>query len=376
MDLTEYRKEFPILQKKIYLNTCSLGALSLRSRRYVQTFLDQWDEYGASAWYSIWLNECASVRSLLAQLLNADESEIALGHSISTLLGSIASCFSFEDRNEVIVTELDFPTANYQWLAKWFNGASITVLHSDNRISIPLERYASAISEKTAAVSTSSVFFTSGAIQDIAAINDAARKKGAVCIIDAYQSVGQIPIDIRTMNIDILLSGGLKWLLGGPGITFACVRKDLITTLKPTMVGWFGAKNQFAFNAEYFEPAEEARRFETGTPSVASVAAFKGGLEIILEIGVENIRTAASALIEELIILLQKYGFELLITDNPDERAAIVMIKHPNPAAAVSELQKRNIIVDYRKEYIRVSPYFYNTSEEIETFVETLQEVT
>lgn len=375
MDFSEYRREFPILQNKIYLNTCSLGTLSLRSREYVQTYLAQWDEYGASAWYSLWMNDIAEVRNMIAKILHADEDEIALGHSISTLLSTVASCFRFDDRKKIVVTSLDFPTANYQWLAKEPLGAHTHVLHSPDGIHIPLEKFQKAIDDETALVSTSHVFFTSGQVQDIAAINTIAREHGTICIVDAYQSVGQVPVNVREMGIDMLVSGGLKWLLGGPGITFLYVRKDLASSLQPTSIGWFGVKNQFEFSPEHIDLDDNARRFETGTPSVAALAALKGGLEIILEIGLDTIHNAAKQITEELIERLQKAGFALRIASNPSDRSAIVMIPHPDPAFAVGALSERNIIVDHRKDCIRVSPYFYNNSKDIEIFVTALQEV-
>ena len=127
-NLSDYRKEFPVFSHSIYLNSCSLGALLDRSREYIQTFLKQWDSYGTSAWYSTWINELETVRTMIAHLLNANYREIALGHSISTLLGTIASCFDFTDQKRVVVSELDFPTANYQWLARKHQGVETEVI--------------------------------------------------------------------------------------------------------------------------------------------------------------------------------------------------------------------------------------------------------
>ncbi|KPK96306.1 hypothetical protein AMJ80_00710 [bacterium SM23_31] len=375
MDLSEYRSEFPILKNKIYLNTCSLGALSRRSREYVKTYLAQWDEFGASAWYSLWMNDIAAVRNMIAEILHADKDEIALGHSISTLLSTVASCFRYDDREKIVVTELDFPTANYQWFAKESLGARIEMLSSPDSVHIPLEKFQEAIDDKTLLVSTSHVFFTSGQIQDIATINTIARRHGALCIVDAYQSVGQVPVRVHDMGIDILVSGGLKWLLGGSGITFLYVRKDLASSLQPSSIGWFGVSNQFEFAPDRINLIDSTRRFETGTPSVAALAAFKGGLEIILEIGLENIHKAAKQISEELVERLKKAGFNPCVAENPTERSAIVMVPHPDPSSAVGALSKRNIIVDFRKGCIRVSPYFYNSSEDIEKFVFALKEI-
>lgn len=375
MDLSEYRSQFPILQRKNYLNTCSLGALSRLSRSYVENFLNQWDEHGASAWYKLWIEELETVKRLIGKIIRADESEIALGHSISSILGSIGSSIDFTRRNKVVATDLDFPTSNYQWLAKEPLGVRTSIINSEDKVRIRLDQYRDAVEESTALVSTSHVFFTSGYIQNIEEINTIARNNGALCIIDAYQSAGQVVVDVHGIKIDMLMGGGLKWLLGGPGITFCYVRKGIIDSLQPTSAGWFGTKDQLAFHPDTISFHDDARRFETGTPALASVLAFKGGLEIVSEIGVENIRKATKRLTEELIERLKTAGFSLLTGENAEDRSAIVMIHKKNPEPIVNALRDRDIIVDYRKQCIRVSPYFYNTSEDLDKFVSALQEL-
>ncbi len=375
MDLNEIRNEFPILGKTIYMNSCSLGALSKRSRQYVNDYLDLWDRMGASAWYEKWMSAIDSVRSMYAKVLGADESEIALGQNISGLLSSLGSCFDLKEKNGIVITDMDFPTSNYQWLAKRDAGAEVNIIESDDRIHIPVEEFSKVITGNTSIVSTSHVFFLSGYIQDIARINGYAKENNALCVIDAYQSVGQVPVNVRDMDIDVLLGGGLKWLLGGSGITFMYVKKDLIGDLRPTITGWFGVKDQFNFDQTDFTYHDDARRFETGTPPVAAVVAAKGGLELVLEFGLENIWKMTREITGELIHLLQKENIELRIPEKKEDRSAIVMAVHPDPVPVVRALAERNIIVDYRKDCIRISPYFYNNSEDIEKFVKALKEV-
>ncbi|MCP4724585.1 MAG: aminotransferase class V-fold PLP-dependent enzyme [bacterium] len=375
MNLNEIRKEFPILEDKVYMNSCSLGALSKRSRQYVIDYLDLWDKMGASAWYEKWMGAIGEVKSMFAAVLGADESEIALGQHISGLLSSLGSCCDFKDRNGIVITDMDFPTSNYQWLAKKDLGADVSIIESDDRIYIPESEFERTIDNNTAIVSTSHVFFLSGYIQDIAKINAYARDKSALCVIDAYQSVGQVPVNVKEMNIDVLLGGGLKWLLGGSGITFMYIKKELIKSLKPTITGWFGVKDQFNFGQTDFTYHDDARRFETGTPPVAAVVAAKGGLELVLEIGLENIWKMTKEITEELIHHLKKAGIKLRIPESSSERSAIVMAVHPDPAPVVRALAERNIIVDYRKDCIRISPYFYNNSEDVENFVKNLKEL-
>src|SRR5204863_428551 len=160
---------------------------------------------------------------------------------------------------------------------------------------------ARAVDERTALVATSHVYFTSGAIQDIRAVAQAAHARGALCLIDAYQSVGQVPCDVRAADVDFLTAGGLKWLLGGPGIVFLYARAELARRLEPGIAGWFGHKRQFAFEPRVLERHDDARRFELGTPSLAAIYTQLGGLEYIEEIGVPAIRDVTAALTEDLI---------------------------------------------------------------------------
>ncbi len=377
MNIDEIRKEFPILQNKVYLNSCSLGALSKKSRSYVMDYLDLWDKMGASAWYEQWMGAIDDVRRMVAQVLGADTDEIALGQSISGILSSLGSCFDFgnENKNEIVLTDMDFPTANYQWFAKEPLGAKNILVESPDRIHVSVDDIQQKINEKTALISTSHVFFLSGYIQDIKRINEYARQEEAICIFDAYQSVGQVPVDVHEMDIDALACGGLKWLLGGSGITYLYVKKELAKILNPTIAGWFGVENQFDFEQCKLSLLENTKKFETGTPSASAIVAAKGGLEMYLDIGQDEIFKATKNITEELIHLLQKEGFELRVHADSNKRSSIVMIVHDNPGPVVLELAKRDIIVDYRKDCIRVSPYFYNNSEDLEKLVKNLVDI-
>src|SRR5438128_6270940 len=288
--LARYRSEFPIFRDRIYLNTCSLGALGERTRRRVAEFLDVWDARGAAAWYDVWWAALAELRARYAGVIGATAEEVALAPSISVALSSVAEALDYERRPKVVVTSLDFPTVAYQWLAKRPRGVEVVVVESPDQISVPVEAIARAVDERTALVATSHVYFTSGAIQDIRAVTDAARRCGALTLIDAYQSVGQVPVDVKATGVDLLTAGGLKWLLGGPGIVFLYVREALARRLAPGIAGRLGHRNHFAYEPRSLELHDDARRFELGTPSLAAVYAQLGGLDYIEEIRVPAIR--------------------------------------------------------------------------------------
>src|SRR6266516_3079186 len=269
--LARYRSEFPIFRDRIYLNTCSLGALGERARNKVVEFLDLWQARGASAWYDVWWAALSELRARYARVIGAAPEEIALAPSISVALSAVAESLDYARRPKVVVTSLDFPTVAYQWLAKRGRGIELVVVESPDQVSVPVEAIARAVDERTALVATSHVYFTSGAIQDIAAVAEAAHRRGALVLVDAYQSVGQLPVDVKATGVDFLTAGGLKWLLGGPGIVFLYAREEQARRLAPQIAGWFGHKNQFAFDPHSLELHDDARRFELGTPSLAAI---------------------------------------------------------------------------------------------------------
>jgi len=228
------------------------------------------------------------------------------------------------------------------------------------------------VDERTALVATSHVYFTSGAIQDIKAVVDAAHKRGALALIDAYQSVGQVPVDARAAGVDFLTAGGLKWLLGGPGIVFLYAREELARRLEPTVAGWFGHRDQFAFDSRTLAFHEDARRFELGTPALAAIYAQLGGLEYVEETGVPAIRQVTGELTEDLIDRARAAGFTPKVAAEAATRSAIVMLPVPDPAGAVRHLADGGVIADARPGHVRLSPFFYNLQDDHVTALERL----
>ena len=372
LGLASYRGEFPIFKDSVYLNTCSLGALGERSRRKVAEFLDIWQRRGASAWYDVWWEALTDLRARYGRIVNARANEVALAPSISVALSAVAESIDYSRRPKVVITSLDFPTVAYQWLAKAKQGVELVVVESPDRISVPVESIARAVDDRTALVVTSHVYFTSGAIQDITRVAETAHAHGALCLIDAYQAVGQIPVDVQATGVDALVAGGLKWLLGGPGIVFLYVDEAVARRLEPKISGWFGQRDQFAFDPRALTFHDDARRFELGTPSLAAVYAQLGGLEYIEEIGIPGIREATAALTEDLIATARAAGFNPKVAADPQQRSAIVMIPMPDPAASVRHLAAGGVIADTRPGHVRFSPFFYNVQDDHVRAIERL----
>jgi kynureninase len=368
----DYRAEFPIFRRSIYLNSCSLGALSTRSRAKVAEYLDLWETRGAAAWYEIWWAALAELRSRYARLIGAAEGSIALHPNVSTALTAVAESLDYRRRPKVVVTSLDFPTIAYQWLARAGEGVEVAIVESPDGVGVPVEAIARAIDDRTAMVATSHVFFTSGAIQDVRALADAAHRKGALLLVDGYQAAGQLPVDVEELDADFYCSGGLKWLLGGAGVAFMYARPELWPTLAPRASGWFAHREQFRFDPRTLELHDDARRLEAGTPPLMPVYAQLGGLEIIEELGAREIRRRTMALAEDLIELARAAGLRPRVAPTPEERTAIVMLPSADPAAAVRRLAEAGIVADSRPGHVRISPYFYNVPDDHRAAIERL----
>jgi selenocysteine lyase/cysteine desulfurase len=357
--LAGYRDEFPVFQHTTYLNSCSLGALPRRGRAALQTYLDEWERWGASAWYDRWLPAMERLRAGYGRVIGAAPETISLHPSISSALSVVGEALDYRSRPKVVTTSLDFPTIPYQWQAKQSRGVEVVIVESPDGITIPLEGLAAAIDERTALVATSHVFFTSGAIQDIQAVSRLARSRGALLLVDGYHAAGQVPVGVAALDVDFYCSGGLKWLLGGSGIAFLYTRPTLLGGLEPAIAGWFGHAAQFRFDPRALERAQGGRRLELGTPSVASIYAQLAGLELLEEIGLPAIHQITRGLTRDLIELALDMGLAPKVA--PDgQQSGIVMLPRPDAAADVRRLAAAGFVVDARPGHLRVSPYFYN----------------
>ncbi|MDQ7843082.1 MAG: aminotransferase class V-fold PLP-dependent enzyme [Armatimonadota bacterium] len=364
-----WREEFPIFTRRLYYNTCSLCALARPVAAAVRAFLDQWEEWGASAWYGPWLAEIDALRAAFARLIGAAADEVAIFPSITAALTAVASAYDYRARPKVVLSDREFPTTVYQWLAKADRGVDVHLLRSPDPLTVPVDLYARAVDGRTQLVVASHVYFTSGAIQDLGALAAVAHAQGAHLLVDAYQSVGQLPTDVRATGVDFLVSGGLKWLLGGPGVAYLYARREVAASMRPADVGWFAHRNQFAFDVHRFEYADGARRFEGGTPAVGAVYAARAGMAIVEEIGVARLRERQVALLDHLVEAARAHGLHPRVPARLRDLAGIVTIPREDPAAVVAALRERQVVVDYRPGVVRLSPYFYNTPEDGERVV-------
>ncbi|HEY6960188.1 MAG TPA: aminotransferase class V-fold PLP-dependent enzyme [Candidatus Limnocylindria bacterium] len=367
-----WRDEFPIARELVYLNNCSLTPLPRRGRERIERFAREWTELGGRAWYDHWIGEYEALRADIARVLGADGDEIAIEPNVSAGLVGIASTIDYAARPKVVVADLDFPTDGHAFHAVAPRGARVEFVRSPDRVRVPLELFERAVDERTAAVCTGHVYFTSGYIQDVKALAEICHRKGALLIVDAYQSIGAFPFDVHSSGVDYLVGGTLKWLMGGPGIAFLYARRDVADAAHPSAVGWWGVADPFEFDIEHLRPGAGARRFEYGTPAVAAIYAARAGIELLGEVGIASVRERHQLLSQRLLDGARAQGWTARCPLDARERTSIVTLEHPDPHAAVEALRAKGVICDTRPGLIRLSPHYFNTLEEMDRALEAL----
>ena len=379
-DLSRYRDEFPITSQRTYLISASLGPLAKRTRALAEEHLDLWGKLGPEElWFSYGMPRLEECRSSFARLIGADADEIAVVPSVSSGLSSIATCLDLAERSKIVLTDMDFPTNHYVWRAQERRGAELSVVRSPDGIRVEADDVVAQIDDRTALVNVNRVLFESSWIMDMDPIVEAARADGAYTLIDDFHGSGIVPIDVHEMGVDFLLSGALKWLCGGQGIAFLYVRRELIQDLDPLVVGWFGTKEFFNFERDALRLRDDARRFETGTPTLPQAWTASGGLSIILEVGVERIRERNQELTRRIIERTDESDMELLSPREDERRGGLVRLRVPGGTdaakKALHDLFAKDVVLDQRGDALRISPHFFNTEDEIDHCFDTLRSV-
>jgi kynureninase len=359
------RSEFPLLDRFIYLNACSLGPLPRSGRAALDLYARAWDEQGTPAWYSDWLPLLAGFRERIGELLGAPAGSTAIAPSVSVALTTLATGLPLpEGRNKVLIGELDFPTIGHQWLSR--PQYEVEFVPSRDGMTIPPQAFAERIDARTALVATTHLFYTTGYLQDVRSIADAAHAAGALCIVDGYQTCGCVPIDVKAMGCDAFVGGCLKWLSGGPGSAFLYVRPDLVTQVRPQGTGWFATRDPFSFTLQELVFADDARRLETGTWAVPSHYAGLAGLELILEVGVANIQERLRDLTGRILERCDEAGVRTFTPHERERRCGIVTLECERPEEVEAALHADGVIVDSRPGRVRLSPHWCVTDGELE----------
>ncbi|MDQ3752118.1 MAG: aminotransferase class V-fold PLP-dependent enzyme [Actinomycetota bacterium] len=373
-----FRDEFPVTGRRTYLISASLGPLSRRSRLLAEEHLDLWERLGPEElWFDHGFPRLDECRSSFATLIGAAPHEIAIVSSVSAGLSSIASCLDFRLRPKVVLSALDFPTNHHVWLAQRRRGARLDMAPSPDGIGVEAGQLTARIDGSTAIVNLNRVLYGSSWIMDVPPVVEAAHRDGALVVLDDFHGTGTVPIDVHRLGVDFLLSGALKWLCGGQGIAFLYVREGLIESLEPTVVGWFGTQDPFSFGGSELRLRPDAGRFETGTYPLPQAWTALGGLELILEVGVESIRAHSQALTGEIIRRADSLGLDVLSPRADERRGGLVRLRMPGGQAGAQRilhaLLERDVVLDARGDALRISPHFFNDDSDIDRCFTELQ---
>jgi len=367
-NLLEWRKEFPILDKTVYMISHSLGAMPRRTRENLLQYAEVWATRGIRAWEEGWWQMPIDIGDLIGRIIGAGPGEVVMHPNVSTCLAIVLSCLEWSgERNRVVSESLNFPSNFYNLYGLEQLGAQVLTVASDDGIEIPLERLLAAIDERTRLVCVSHVIFRSSFVQDLAAITARAHAMGALVLADIYQSAGTLPVNVRELGVDFATGGSVKWLCGGPGAGYLYVRRDRWPELEPRFTGWMAHKRPFAFEPGPIDYADDAFRFLNGTPNIPGLYAARAGYEIVAEVGVERIRAKSIRQTQRLIELAEEAGFRVNCPKDAGRRGGTLAIDVPDGLEVTRELTRREVLADYRPGAgIRVAPHFYTKDEELD----------
>jgi selenocysteine lyase/cysteine desulfurase len=366
------RHRFPIFEQRVYINSCSQGALSDAVRASYDKYLADWDEQGAP--WEYWVERGETARAAFAGLVNAFPDEIAVTTSLSAGVSALASGLRFARRSKVVLTDWEFPTIGQIWHAQEARGARVTHVQAAPDGTIPLEHFDRAIDDDTLLVSITHVCYRNGAMVDVPAVVELAHERGALVLLDAFQSIGSLPVDVRELDVDFLGAGVLKYLLGSAGLGFFYCRRELVERVRPTQTGWFADENIFAMDHTDYSPAHTAARFQSGTPPVPSIYAGIAGIELMQEIGIAATREHVNTLNEHLLEGLDELEATVVTPRAPDRRGALICVKSTDAKELVATLGREAIVTSDRDGSLRISAHCYNTAEDVDTVLASLRQ--
>ncbi|HEX7586735.1 MAG TPA: aminotransferase class V-fold PLP-dependent enzyme [Anaerolineae bacterium] len=378
-DLPRYRDQFPILKTTTYLISNSLGAMPQRAYQALHAYAETWATRGVRAWQEHWWNLPREVGDQAGALMNAPRGSVIMQPNVTTAHAQLLSCFDFREesrRRKIVADDMHFPSILYLLDQQRARGAEIVTIRTDDGMTIDQSKLLAAIDEQTALVVVSHVLFKSAFIQDVAAIAARAHALGARVLIDGYQSVGTIPVDVRALDVDFYAGGCLKWLCGGPGNAFLYVRPELIGELEPKLVGWFADSHPFDFNQPPLDYLPDIGRFAVGTPAIAALYAAQPGMEIIAGIGLDKIRAKSLRQTARLLQLADELGLPTTTPRDAQLRGGTVAVNVEQGYAISKVLKEREFLVDYRPGAgIRISPHFYTSDDELDAVMQEIRRI-
>jgi selenocysteine lyase/cysteine desulfurase len=365
-NIHEIRKNYPILQDKIQLSSCSQSAMHINVKRDIEEYMTSWEVNGMD--WELWMEVCEQARTKFARLINAKPSEVSIVSSLSHAMSAIITSLKPEkNKNEMILSEAEFPTIGHVALSQDHVKVHFTAPKT--------EAYQEMISDQTFFTSIPNVYFYNGEILDVKQISKHAHEKGSYVFVDAYQAAGQIDIDVKESNVDFLASGMQKYLLGIPGIAFLYVKEEVANSLTPKITGWFGQENPFAFDAQNVTYAAGAKRFDSGTFPMINGFAANSALDVLLDVGVKNIEQYLRKLSQFTMDYANHYGLTIASPADVTKKGSNTAIRVDRAGEMEQALKAQNILVSARNDVIRIAPHYYNTEDDIKKAIDELVEM-
>ncbi len=376
--LLRWRDEFPILSRTTYLVNNSLGAMPRAVYDSLREYADTWATRGVRAWGEGWWEMNVEIGNRIAAIIGAPPNTVSMHQNVTLALGILLSALDYEgQRDKVVIEEGIFPSVYYLLRGMLPPHVELHMVPSrDGGLSVSEEEIVAAIDARTRFVLVSHVLFRTATILHLPPIIERAHEVGALVIVDGYHAAGIIPFDVQALDVDFYLAGVLKWMCGGPGGVFLYARPDHLRTLEPRLTGWMAHQRPFDFEVADLQWRDDAFRFLNGTPAIASLYANRPGIEIIGQVGVENIRRKSLRQTALLIELADAAGFEVNTLRDAERRGGTVTVNPPHAYEVSREMLARDVVIDYRAGAgIRISPHFYNTDDEVRLAVETMQDI-
>jgi selenocysteine lyase/cysteine desulfurase len=365
------RHRFPIFERLVYINSCSQGALSDSVRKAYQAYLEDWDEKGAP--WEYWMERTEAARGAFARLIGADADEVAVTTSLSAGVSTLASGLRYAGkRSKIVLTDYEFPTVGQIWHAQASRGARVVHVPTADDGTVPVEHFERAIDDETLLVSITHVSYRSGTLLDAERIARLAHERGALVLLDAYQSVGSLPVDARALDVDFLAAGVLKYLLGSAGLGFLFCRRQLVERFWPTATGWFADEDVFAMDHRDYSPSRTATRFQSGTPPIPAIYAGIAGIDLMEEIGIAETREHVNGLNSRLLDGLEELRAHVVTPRRPKRRGALICIASLDAPALVVALRREGVVASERDGNLRISAHCYNSVEDVDAVLASL----
>ena len=370
VSVPEIRGRFPVTENKAFLNHAAYSPLP-------QPVADIMRKYNQDLCrYELDESKYNLGKEAFARLVGAEKDELALVPNTSTGLNIVANMLEYPEGSNIVTTDLEYPSVVYPWLNRKLGVEVRYVKNVAGRILI--EDLEKAIDERTVVVAISHVEYANGFRYDLGELAKIAHDRNALLAVDAIQSLGAMPVNVREDDVDFLTASCYKWLLGPAGAGYLYVRKELIDKFDPPFIGWASVKPEVFETIDFWDIwhlrlSGTASRFEVGSPSFIGFVGAAVAIKLLLDVGIRNIQKRVISLTDMLINLVEAFGLQVTSPKEPEHRSGIVHFLVDRAQEKAESLQRQGIIVSARSHGLRVSPHFYNTEEEIERLAKNLK---